>query len=134
MHDVLASLASLRGEAIATSEGWMAPPRPTRWLERSRAGRETLQDDPVTTRAFASAFRGSLTRLGSPPADQMRYLTALGTADLLDELALEFDCYFVPLAGELRRRAPRWESLCRRLDGMLGSDTLGWRFDDGGGT
>ncbi|MFK4728118.1 hypothetical protein ROT00_00355 [Agromyces mediolanus] len=60
----------------------------------------------------------------------MRYLTALGTADMLDELALEFDCYFVPVAGELRRRAPRCESLCRRLDGMLSSDTLGWWFDD----
>lgn len=55
-------------------------------------------------------------------------------ADLLDELALEFDCYFVPLAGELRRRAPRCESLCRRLDGMLDSDALGCRFDDVGGT
>ncbi|MCM3657280.1 hypothetical protein M3147_08455 [Agromyces mediolanus] len=84
----------------------------------------------MTTRAFVSAFRDALTRLASPPADQMRYLTALGTADLLDELALEFDGYFVPLAGELRRRAPRCESLCRRLDGMLDSDTLGWRFDD----
>lgn len=46
----------------------------------------------------SQAFLVSLRRLAAPATDQIEYLTSLGVADLADELALEFDDLYRPIA------------------------------------
>ncbi len=80
----------------------------------------------TTTQAFVA----SLGRLAAPATDQIEYLTSLGVADLADELALEFDDLYGPIARELEQVSPESAAACRELDRMLSSDQLGWTFAD----
>ncbi len=76
------------------------------------------------------AFLASLWRLAAPATDQIEYLTSLGVADLADELALEFDDLYRPIARDLDQVSPELAAACRDLDRMLSSDQLGWTFAD----
>lgn len=80
----------------------------------------------MTTQAFVA----SLSRLAAPAPDQIEYLASLGVADLTDELALEFDDLYRPIARDLEQISPESASACRELDRMLSSDKLGWTFAD----
>lgn len=80
----------------------------------------------TTTQAFAA----SLARLAAPVNEQIAYLTSLGLADLADELALEFDDLYRPIAGELEQISPASAAACRELDHLLSNDQLGWTFLD----
>lgn len=81
---------------------------------------------PTTLQAFAA----SLGRLAAPASDQISYLTSLGVADLTDELALEFDDLYRPIATALEEISPESAAACRELDRMLSEDQLGWTFAD----
>lgn len=72
----------------------------------------------------------SLGRLAAPPSEQIEYLTTLGVADLVDELALEFDSYYRPCTRQLERTSPDAAVACREIDRMLSSRRLGWYFVD----
>lgn len=76
------------------------------------------------------ALAGSLGRLAAPAANQIAYLTALGVADLVDELALEFDDLYRPRVGQLQQASAQSSVACRDLDRMLSNDQLGWTFAD----
>lgn len=76
------------------------------------------------------AFVASLGRLAAPATEQIEYLTSLGVADLVDELALEFDDLYRPIARDLEKASPETAAACRALDHMLSSDQLGWTFAD----
>lgn len=81
---------------------------------------------PESLRALAA----SLGRLAAPASDQIDYLTALGVADLADELALEFDDLYRSRASLLEEAAPEAAAACRELDRMLSNDQLGWTLAD----
>jgi hypothetical protein len=80
---------------------------------------------------FLEGLRSALTRLAARPDKQKRYLTTLGVADMLDELALEFDDMYrvvaPTLAAEFGEEAAE---KCEALDASLRSGSLGWRFAD----
>lgn len=78
----------------------------------------------------SQAFLVSLRRLAAPATDQIEYLTSLGVADLADELALEFDDLYRPIARDLDQVSAESAATCRDLDHMLSSDQLGWTFAD----
>lgn len=71
-----------------------------------------------------------LGRLAAAAPDQIEYLTAVGVADLVDELALEFDDLYRPRAPQLEGASAEAAAACRELDRMLSSDRLGWSFAD----
>jgi len=76
------------------------------------------------------ALVDSLGRLAASTPDQVEYLTALGVADLADELALEFDDLYRPRVRQLEEVSVEAAAACRELDRMLSSDQLGWTFAD----
>ena len=86
----------------------------------------------IETRIWRESLAGALQRLSAAPAEQIEYITALGTAPLLDELALEFDDFYRPLVPELGGLpdggilAPE----CAAINTALGSPTLGWQLGD----
>lgn len=84
----------------------------------------------MTIPAGFQAFAASLGRLAAPASEQINYLTSLGVADLTDELALEFDDLYRPIAEALDHLSPESASACRQLDQILSSDELGWSFAD----
>ena len=61
---------------------------------------------------------------------QIEYLSALGVADLTDELALEFGDAYLPRVELLEAIAPQAAAACREIDQWLSSDQLGWSFTD----
>ena len=73
-----------------------------------------------------------LGRLASTSEEQNQYLAELGVAGSLDELALEFDDRYRPLASvlELLPRGPETLRQLQAVDGALKSETLGWGFED----
>ena len=77
-------------------------------------------------------LRAALTRLGAPADEQLNYLRGLGVEGSLDELALEFDDAYRPLADVvgLGLDRPDVAMLLRQLDSALASDTLRWAADD----
>lgn len=70
-------------------------------------------------------------RLSKPAQEQIDYLSRLGTADSVDELALEFDDVMKPMqAALIEAGAPEDVVLgLRSLDSSLDADELGWRFE-----
>lgn len=74
--------------------------------------------------AGLKALGEALARLAASPQTQLGYLRHLGTAESLDELALEFDDAFRPLRPILDRQ-PAWREALSRLDELdrLLSDT-----------
>jgi hypothetical protein len=80
--------------------------------------------------ASLSGLRESVGRLAAPAERQIDYLVALGVADLVDELALEFDDRYQPLRADLERRSDEAAAACAALDRALSSPELGWRFRD----
>lgn len=84
----------------------------------------------MTIPALTRALVASLGRLAAPATDQIEYLTSLGVADLADELALEFDDLYRPMAMLLEQVSPESAAACRELDLLLSSDQLGWTFAD----
>jgi hypothetical protein len=81
---------------------------------------------------FLGNFGMVLDRLSSPAKAQVRYLSQLGTGHFLDELALEFDDVYRPLAWRLATvgRGAELIAACERLEVALRSDTLGWSIAD----
>ncbi|WP_284528463.1 hypothetical protein [Microbacterium sp. T2.11-28] len=77
-------------------------------------------------------LRSALARLGAPADEQLNYLRGLGVEGSLDELALEFDDAYRPLADVvgLRPDRPDVAKLLRQLDSALASDALRWAADD----
>lgn len=69
-----------------------------------------------------------LERLSNLPEAQIAYLEKLGVADLADELALEFDGAFRPLAPLLEEIPEAWGllSALRRVDSALSVQDLQW--------
>ena len=80
----------------------------------------------TTTQAFAA----SLGRLAASANEQIAYLTSLGVADLADELALEFDDLYRPIARELEQVSTASAAAFRELNHLLSNDQLGWTFAD----
>lgn len=72
----------------------------------------------------------SLHRLAAPASEQVEHLSELGVGDLVDELALEFDDLYRPLAPRLGEAYPGLSLACRELDRRLVSWRLGWTFAD----
>lgn len=71
-----------------------------------------------------------LNRLALPASEQVKYLTQLGVADSVDELALEFDDIYRPLEHMLDSLGNgAVAALCRQVDTALQSDNLEWGFD-----
>lgn len=71
-------------------------------------------------------------RLASEPDEQIAYLTRLGVAPSLDELALEFEDVYSPLQP-LIEAAPEGTTLAeslRALNSALSVEALGWAFDN----
>jgi hypothetical protein len=71
-------------------------------------------------------------RLASSAEEQTQYLTELGVAESLDELALEFDDRYRPLLPYLGSlpNGPQVLEECKIVDEALDTETLGWAFDD----
>ena len=84
----------------------------------------------MTVPESLQALADSLGRLAASAPDQIRYLTELGVADLVDELALEFDDLYRPRASLLEEVAPEAAAACRELDRMLSNAQLSWTFAD----
>lgn len=86
----------------------------------------------MTDRSHLSLLGEVLDRLAAPAAAQWSYLTNLGVAPSLDELALEFDDAYRParptLVG-LRGSALLMQS-CDAVGDALSSTGLGWGFED----
>ena len=57
-----------------------------------------MTEEHVRLQRQASNLRDATARLASPSAAQIEYLRALGVAPLADELALEFDDQYQPIA------------------------------------
>lgn len=86
----------------------------------------------IPTVALLDSIIEVLARLAAPADLQIEYLTRLGVAPLIDELALEFDDIFKPLAHRIDGR-PGWKNALaslRELDSSLDSDQLPWTIDD----
>ena len=70
--------------------------------------------------------------MAAPAPEQAAYLRDLGVGDLLDELALEYGDYLMPVQAELNAEEHAREFLasCRTLDELLEDAELGWRVAD----
>ncbi|MDH2415272.1 hypothetical protein [Nocardioides sp. CER19] len=84
----------------------------------------------MTTSASLQALAHALDRLAWAASEQTEYLSALGVADLTDELALEFDDIYRPHASQLEAISPESAATCQDLQSLLSSDKLGWTFAD----
>ena len=86
----------------------------------------------INVQQFLEWLISALDRLASPAEEQIQYITDLGSADMLDELALEFDDFFRPVAIPLEStpNGPAAVAACRAVDEALQSETLGWFFAD----
>lgn len=84
-------------------------------------------------RQLLRSLISKLDRLAAPKDAQVQYLSELGVADLVDELALEFSDTYQPARHELHEISPEGAELCNALDQALGDKDLGWRFADLGG-
>lgn len=84
----------------------------------------------MTSQGRLLALAESLQRLAAPASEQVEYLSALGVGELTDELALEFDDLYRPLAARLVETSPGLSLACQQLDRMLASQHLKWTFAD----
>ena len=84
----------------------------------------------MTIQEPLAALAAALRRLASPATEQVEYLAGLGVADLVDELALEFDDAYRPRLQLLHDVSPDAESICAEIDALISSDALGWTFAD----
>lgn len=84
----------------------------------------------MTSQGWLLPLAASLQRLAAPASEQVEYLAALGVGDLADELALEFDDLYRPLAARLDEFSPGLSLACQELDRRLASQHLGWTFTD----
>lgn len=80
---------------------------------------------PSQTRRLEESLRLPASSAESQVAD----LDALGTSGSLDELALELDDRFGPLAAELDEVAPAVAAACRAVEQALSADKLAWTPD-----
>jgi len=84
----------------------------------------------MTIQESLAVLAAALRRLASPATEQVEYLANLGVADLVDELALEFDDAYRPRLQLLHDVSPDTEVICAELDVLMSSDALGWTFAD----
>lgn len=84
------------------------------------------------TQGWMARLRATLERLAAPAGDQVAYLEALGTGEVADELALEFDDAFRPLEPALRDEPGTGQLLetLKALDRALTADSLGWSVQE----
>ena len=83
--------------------------------------------EAFSVRAWADTMARVLGRLADPADLQLAYLSQLGVEGSIDELALEFDDVFRPLAPALSERgASDVVAALGAVDAALGSETLGW--------
>lgn len=74
----------------------------------------------------------AVAHLAWSPEEQLSYLTNLGVAPLLDELALEFDDIYRPIVADLipRSHDVALVDALRAVDAALSSDALRWNFEN----
>lgn len=78
-----------------------------------------------------SDLSGAVARLAMPAREQIEYLEQLGTAPSVDELALEFDDLYLPVAARWRATGNRSEllGLLAQIDAALRAQNA-WTVDD----
>jgi hypothetical protein len=81
-------------------------------------------------RAALERLIAALATLASSPEEQKQHLLRLGLVGSVDELALECDDAYRPLAQALQDRLPVAGAACSRVDGLLCDKDLGWTEED----